>query len=84
MKQIAFSRDALKILTRIPGNTAKLIRSKIDQYARDPKALANNVKTLKGQPGVKRLRIGDWRVLFREEAATIVIIRIAARGSAYD
>ena len=84
MKQITFSKDALKTLSRMPANTSKLIRSKISQYAEDPTAQSNNVKALRGQTGVCRLRIGDWRILFSDDGRVIAIIRIAPRGAAYD
>lgn len=84
MKQIAYSRDALRTLTRMPANTAKLIRSKIEQYAEEPASLGNNVKALKGIEGHLRLRVGDWRVIFSETGEVIAIIKIAPRGGAYD
>ncbi|OAE43947.1 type II toxin-antitoxin system RelE family toxin [Brucella intermedia] len=84
MKQITYSREATKTLIKMPANTAKLIRSKIEQYAADPASLANNVKALKGGEGVFRLRVGDWRVLFTDEGEIIAIVRIAPRGSVYE
>lgn len=84
MKQIAYSRDAAKTLLKMPANTARLIREKLEQYAADPLALANNVKALKGGAGLLRLRVGDWRVLFTEDGRVIRIIRIAPRGDAYE
>jgi mRNA interferase RelE/StbE len=84
MKSIAYSKDALKALRRMPSNTSATIRSKIEQYARDPASLANNVKALRGEAGVFRLRVGEWRVLFSEDGVVIAIIRIAPRGSAYE
>ncbi|MDH7793900.1 hypothetical protein [Ochrobactrum sp. AN78] len=57
MKKISYSREATKTLIKIPANTAKLIRSKIEQYAAEPSSLANNVKVLKGGEGVYRLRV---------------------------
>lgn len=84
MKTVVYSRDAIKTLTRMPVNTAKLIREKVELYANDPAALANNVKTLKGMEGYLRLRVGDWRVIFSETGEVIAIIRIAPRGGAYD
>ena len=68
----------------MPVNTATLIRSKIEQYAIDPASQANNIKALKGESGVYRLRIGDWRILFTADGEIVAIIRIAPRGSAYD
>jgi len=84
MKQIAYSRDAIKTLTRMPANTSRQIRSKIEQYATDPESLSNNVKALKGRDGHFRLRVGDWRIIFSEDGTVIAIIRIAPRGLAYD
>lgn len=68
----------------MPANTARLIRSNIDRYAVDPSSLANNVKALKGEPGISRLRVGDWRVLFDDDGSVIAVIRIAPRGRVYD
>jgi mRNA interferase RelE/StbE len=49
------------------ANRAKLIRSKITQYATDPASQANNVKRLSGVDAL-RLRVGDFRVIFFETA----------------
>ncbi len=84
MLQIAYSKAALRTLSRMPTNTSALIRSKVEQYASDPQAQANNVKALKGEPGVFRLRVGDWRVLFTEDGIVLAVIRVAPRSSAYD
>ncbi|MCJ2059994.1 type II toxin-antitoxin system RelE/ParE family toxin [Methylobacterium sp. J-048] len=84
MRQIAYSKAAIRALMRMPVNTSALIRGKIEQYARDPASLANNVTALKGEPGVLRLRVGDWRVVFTEAGDVIAIIRIAPRGGVYD
>jgi mRNA interferase RelE/StbE len=84
VKEIAYSRDAIRTLGRLPANVARLIRSKIEQYAADPIALSNNVKTLKGEPGYLRLRVGDWRVIFSETGEVIAVIKIAPRGAAYE
>ena len=84
MKQISYSREALKALIRMPSNTAKLIRSKIEQYAADPASLTNNVKALKGGEQLFRLRVGEWRVIFTEDGRINEIIKIAPRGGAYE
>jgi mRNA interferase RelE/StbE len=84
MKTVTYSRDALKTLRRMPANVAANIRAKIAQYAADPASLANNVTLLKGEPGILRLRVGDWRVLFSQDGEVIAVIRVAARGSVYE
>ena len=82
MREIAYSRTALKALTRMPRNWAERIRDKIRIYANDPAALANNVKRLKGQDGLVRLRVGDWRVVMRDESV-LQVLYVTSRGSTY-
>lgn len=84
MMEIAFSKDAVRTLRRMPRNIALLIRAKIDQYASHPESLANNVTALKGEPGFMRMRVNDWRVIFSEDGTVISIVRIAPRGNVYD
>jgi mRNA interferase RelE/StbE len=84
MKRIAYSKAALKTLGRILPKSAALIRAKIHQYAAEPSAQANNVKALKGEAGVYRLRVGDWRILFSEDGQIIAIVKVSSRGGAYD
>ena len=85
MFRIEYSRDALKMLLRMPVNMARLIRTKIEQVAADPFAPNNNVKRLKGMDAF-RLRVGDWRVVYEidRRAITIFVIRIGPRGSVYE
>ncbi|MEF2071440.1 type II toxin-antitoxin system RelE family toxin [Consotaella aegiceratis] len=83
MKAVQYQKQALKVLRRMPRNTAQTIRQKIEQYAEDPKSLRNNVKLLAGRPG-KRLRVGDWRVIFDEDDCVIDIREVGPRGSIYE
>lgn len=82
MRWITYSKDALRTLRRMPANVSALVRSEIEQFAADPSSLADDVKALKGEPGVFRLRVGDWRVLFTEDGEVLAIVRIAPRGAA--
>ena len=81
-KTVVLNRDAVKALDRMPNNVKALIRSKLELLATDPRALANNVKALKGSDGY-RLRVGDWRVVFTSEPEHIVVHGIGPRGSIY-
>lgn len=83
MKRIAYTKEALKALRRVPANTTRTIRAKIEQYAANPSSLANNVKKLRGRPGY-RLRIGDWRVIFDEDANVLSILNVGPRGGIYE
>ena len=82
MKNIAYSKQALKALRRRPRPLAQRIREKIELYATEPDAIANNVTGLQGRPGV-RIRVGDWRIVIAEAEDGVSVLRIAPRGAAY-
>jgi mRNA interferase RelE/StbE len=83
LKRVVYTQTANKALSRMPTNTARLIRSKIEQYANDPSSLARNVVKLQGREGY-RLRVGDWRVIFDDGGAVLQILQIGPRGGIYD
>lgn len=82
MKEIAYSRAAVRTLARMPGNLADRIRDKIRAYADDPASQAGNVRRLRGSDRFLRLRVGDWRVVMRD-ADTLEVLHVATRGHAY-
>lgn len=77
---IRFSKTALKALLRF--NKAALIRTKIEELASDPASQSANVKRLQGRAEY-RLRVQDWRVIFRVEDDMLWIDDIGPRGSVY-
>jgi mRNA interferase RelE/StbE len=83
MKQISYTKAAIRALRRMPANTASLIRTKVEAYAQDPSAQANNVKSLKGREGI-RLRVGDWRVIMDDQGNVLAVLDIGPRGGIYD
>jgi mRNA interferase RelE/StbE len=82
MKAIVYSRTAATALRR-HANRAKLLRAKIAQYAEDASSQANNVKPLAGVDA-KRLRVGDFRVIFTETNDTITVLDVGPRGGIYE
>ncbi len=68
----------------MPRNTAKLIHEKLDVIAADPFANHPNAKKLQGREGY-RLRIGDWRVIYKvvNEQLVIIVLKVASRGEVY-
>jgi mRNA interferase RelE/StbE len=83
MRQISYTKAAIRVLRRMPANTARLIRAKIEGYADDPASQANNVKSLTGRPGF-RLRVGDWRVILDDDGNVLAVLEIGPRGGIYD
>nr|WP_306269414.1 type II toxin-antitoxin system RelE/ParE family toxin [Pararhizobium sp. IMCC3301] len=82
MKQVTYTKQAIKMLSRMPASTLRTIRAKIAIYAETPEKLSANVKKLQGVEGF-RLRVGDWRVIFNEDAQVVAVLKVAPRGSAY-
>lgn len=82
-KPVNYTRTAIRALRKMPTNEAVRVRAKIEQYASEPAALANNVTEMRGRPGVKRLRVGNWRVLM-EDGAVLAILNVGPRSSIYD
>lgn len=78
-KSVTYTRSAANDLRRHRAD-AKRIMAKIDRYAEDA---AGDVKMLVGSTA-KRLRVGDFRVIFEETAETITVTRIGPRGDVYD
>lgn len=77
---IRFSRTAMRALLR--SGKAALIRQKIEQLASDPQTVAGNVTRLKGRPE-SRLRVQDWRVIFRIEGGVLWVDDIGPRSGIY-
>ena len=84
MFEVVISKEARRCLTRMPAKTAWIIRAKINAVAADPFAQHNNVTPLRGIEGF-RLRVGNWRVLYRLDipAQTLSITNVLPRGGAY-
>ena len=76
-----FSRD----LKKLDSSVAKRILNKLDYLAKNPK-LAESLEYLpKDLEGLKKFRVGDWRVLFwlDENNKAIVLYGVDHRGSVY-
>jgi len=82
MKTVRYTTEALRNLKR-HGNMATRIRRAMDEYAADPAAHANNVTRLVGS-SASRMRVGDYRVIFIEIEAELLVVRVGPRGGVYD
>ena len=82
VKEIVYSRAAVRTFMRSPRNLADRIRDKIRSYAHDPASQANNDTRLRGADGFLRLCVGDWRVVMRD-AERLEILHIASRGDVF-
>ena len=80
MGPVVFNASAARQWLKLAPQTRDRIGKKLDAFAATGHG---DVKKLKGQPGA-RLRVGDWRVIFYEEADTIVIVAVGHRRDIYD
>lgn len=79
--EVRFSKSAMRALLK--SNKRLLIREKIDELAAEPLSQSANVRRLQGRPEY-RLRVQDWRVIFRIEDDILWIDDLAPRGSVYE
>ena len=84
MFSVTYKKQAEQVLLKLPKPIVKRIRQKIAVIAQDPYGQHNNVTKLKDRPGY-RLRVGDWRVIYRiiDDEVCILVVKIAPRGSVY-
>ncbi len=78
--EIRYSMTAQRALHR--SGKRELIRQKIEQLAIDPKSLGANVTKLQGRAD-SRLRVQDWRVIFRIEGNILHVYEIGPRSAIY-
>ena len=84
--RIEWATKAVKDMRRLAAPDQARIIAKVEQYATAPASLANNVIQLTGST-YRRLRVGDYRILFHVETTTIVVLvvlRVRHRSDAYD
>jgi mRNA interferase RelE/StbE len=76
-----YSKAAGRALLRC--NKRSLVREKIEAFVLEADPMAANVIRLQGREEY-RLRVQDWRVIFRIDGDLMLVDEIAPRGSAYE
>ena len=86
MYRLEFLPLAQKEFKRLDKIAQIKIKKKLLILTENPDVLRNNIKALKGQySGLFRLRVADYRVIFRvkDEQVLIIIVRIGHRKNVY-
>jgi len=80
---IVFARSARKELQALDHAIATRIIKRIEALAMEPRP--SGVKKLEGAPDLWRIRVGDWRVVYRisDRERLIDIIAVRHRREAY-
>jgi mRNA interferase RelE/StbE len=86
MYKLKFLTKAQNDLNNIDRAHQKIIKEKLLILAKNPEVLKNNIKKLGGiKEDYYRLRVGNYRVIFKKEEKEliIIIIRIGHRKEIY-
>jgi mRNA interferase RelE/StbE len=75
--------SAERELGRLPVKDRKRVDRHILALAAEPRPKGN--KTLKGQKGLYRLRVGNYRVVYqvRDDVFTVLIVKVGHRRDVY-
>lgn len=84
--KLRYSKDALKFLSKLDKKSVGRIREAINGLTYNPPI--GDIKVLQGyNDGRKRLRLGSWRIIYRNETEgtieIIFVIDIGNRGDIY-
>lgn len=79
MKQITYTREAKKSLSRMQPKRKAAIFSKLEAHARGEPV---DIKKMKGNPYF-RIRVGQDRVIIDELGQVIIVIGAGPRGGIY-
>jgi hypothetical protein len=76
--KVVYTRSAERVAAPLPELVAR-----INACAADPATRSIDVEMVKGQAGVRRIRWGDWRALFRVAGDEMQVFRIGLRKDVY-
>lgn len=81
---VIFTSQAARDLKRLDPPVRRRLLSALEQLVGD--VPRGDVRALNGRPGQFRLRVSDWRALYRleHEPRRLVVLRVLPRGRAYD
>ena len=81
LRQVVWTQPAVEDLAKLDKSVARRISMSIERYATSG---VGDVKKLQGiDPPALRLRVGDYRIRFRQDADTLYILNIRNRKEAY-
>ena len=72
-------------MTKLPPRAAESVRAALDGFALNPLNRKVDIKKLKGEENLWRLRVGKWRALFDRDKACrrLVVFKVDDRKDAY-
>ena len=81
--QITFSPAAYRQLEDLPKPDQRRIRERIDRLSTNPRPAG--AKAIQGGGGILRIRVGDYRVIYKveDDLLVVLVIRIGHRREVY-
>ena len=80
--KVVLHHTAEKYLMRLDADDRNRIGNAINGLAKEPPE--GDIRPYEGNPGILRLRVGSFRIIFRfEQNRTILVSHIEPRGQAY-
>jgi mRNA interferase RelE/StbE len=81
--KVEFAASAVREFRALERPMQRRIAVRIDQLAENP--LPPDVKKLSGKPDHYRIRVGEYRVIYRMESkrVTVVVVKIGHRRDVY-
>ncbi len=76
--EVVFGREALKDRRRIPDERVEEIASRLQMIATG-RSRNLDIKALRGVKPWLRLRVGDYRVVYRHSGRRILVARVVSR-----
>jgi mRNA interferase RelE/StbE len=83
--ELVLDKRAVRRLRELPPKQRVVVMDRLRSIASEPFAKHPSVKPLPGQADLFRLRIGEWRAIYRLDRVSgiMLVTRIEPRGSAY-
>ena len=82
--QVLLSREAEKVLDRVDSTMGKRLRARVKQLGEDPFNPRLSAPLVE-RAGMRKSRVGGWRILFTADREVMVVgvVAIRPRGDAY-
>jgi mRNA interferase RelE/StbE len=74
-------KEAAKYLERLNQPIKGQIIDALEKLGNEPPE--GDIRKLQGKEAAFRLRVGDYRILFKQKPACLAVYKIAPRGQAY-
>ncbi len=79
---IKYSKKSLKFLSRLDNRAVTRIRTAVSGLCEVPPR--GDIKNMQGcSVGRMRLRVGNWRVIYRVDGRALLVLDIGNRGDIY-